>query len=75
MGNKKTKTRASARITVHFAVEKSEAGGYRHFVERRGRILRGTQKTQILDTKWYPTKKEAAKGLLKARRKFLGRLS
>lgn len=65
MGKKGKTTRASATIKIHFGVSKAENSGYRHFVERQGRLVRGSRKIRILDTKWYSTQTEAEKGLLR----------
>ena len=71
---KKVATRASAVIKIHFSVGKAEAKGYRYFIERQGRLVRGSRNIRILDSKWYPTQTEAQKGLKKARRHWLARL-
>jgi len=73
MGKGKT-TRASATLKIHFSVGKAEAKGYRYFIERQGRLVKGSRRVKILDTKWYPSQTEAQKGLKKARRNWLGRL-
>lgn len=71
---KRSKAGSSATVKIHFDVGRAEAGGYRYFVERRGRLTGGSRRIKIMDTKWYHTRPEAVRGLSGAKRRWSSKL-